>query len=78
MPDQMAVHFGGQRGLGQTRADLGGNVDRSNATRILQGLSVGEGDFEHGSPVEPEVIPPSGWCIDTKDAPRIPRVGFLR
>ena len=47
-PHQPAVHFGGQSGLGQTRTDVGGNVDRSNATRILEGLSVGEGDFQHG------------------------------
>ena len=49
-PHQTAVHFGGQGGLGQTRADVGGNVDRSNVTRVFEGLSVGQGDFEHRSP----------------------------
>ena len=34
-PNQMAVHFGSQGGLGQSRTDLGGNIDRSNVTRIL-------------------------------------------
>ena len=46
-PDELAVDLGGQRGLGQPRADLGGNIDRSNAARILQDASVGQIDFEH-------------------------------
>ena len=30
-PNDLAVNFGGQGGLGQPGADLGGDVDRSNA-----------------------------------------------
>ena len=56
-PHQAAVHFGGQRGLGQTRADVGGNVDRSNATRVFEGFSVGQGDFQHRSPASLEMSP---------------------
>ena len=50
-PDQLAIHFGGQRGLGQPRADLGGNVDGAKRVREFQDVSVGQGDFEHSSPV---------------------------
>ena len=47
VPTRLAIDFGGQRGLGQARPDFGGNVDRPDAPRILQGLTVGEDDFEH-------------------------------
>ena len=43
----LPVHFGGQSGLGQTRANVGGDVDRSNATVVFQRFSVGKDDFEH-------------------------------
>ena len=46
----LPIHFGGQSGLGQTRADVGGDVDGPNATGILERFSVGKDDFEHKSP----------------------------
>ena len=72
-PHQAAVHFGGQGGFGQTRADLGGNVDRSNVTRVFESFSVGEGDFQHRSPASLDDGPPSERGVDTKDAPPIAR-----
>ena len=46
----LPIHFGGQSGLGQPRADIGGDVDGSNATGIFERFSVGKNDFEHRSP----------------------------
>ena len=43
----LPIHFGGQSGLGQTRTNFGGNIDRPNATGIFQGFSVGKNDFKH-------------------------------
>ena len=64
--DQPSVYFGGQRGLGQPRTDIGSNVDRSNVTRILDYLAVGKGNFQHWSPAslraanKYEPSPPAG------------------
>ena len=43
----LPIHFGGQSGLGQTRADIGGNIDRSNATGVFESFAVGKNDFKH-------------------------------
>src|SRR5208283_3117660 len=40
--DQIAVRFGGKRGVGQTRADGLGNVERGGAARDFLGAAVGE------------------------------------
>ena len=72
-PHHLPVHLGGQRGLGQTRADLGGDVDRPNAMPVLEGFSVGQSDFEHRSPKWAFMYPPSNGCVDTKDARCWPR-----
>ena len=55
--DDLAVHFRGQRGLGQARADFGRYIDRANALRVFTDRTVGQSDLEHDSP-----SPFVGWA----------------
>ena len=45
--DELAIDLGGQGGLGQARADFGGNIDGADAAGIFQDFAVGQIDFEH-------------------------------
>ena len=71
-PHQATIHFGGQGGFSQTRADLGGNVDRSNVTRVFESLSVGEGDFQHRSPASLDMAPPASGASIQRTLRRLP------
>ena len=43
--DQLAVDFGGESSFSEPSADIGGNVDRANAARVFQNLSVRQSNF---------------------------------
>ena len=44
---QPAVDFGCHGSLGQTGADIGCDINRTNATGVLQNRLVGQDDFQH-------------------------------
>ena len=47
--DRLAIDLGGNGGLCQAGADIGGDINRPNAVAIFANAAVGEFNFEHGN-----------------------------